>query len=169
MSHVQTDPDGTRRVVIWKSDSAENSHDERISMRMMTPAEIEDGQAKLAPLLGDAHDLLTKLRRDPHASPDALSRVEAHYRDLSSLYHRLDELRGVAAAHARVQRIAGLDGDEGGDTRTVLAKAAGDSYAEQGAAVEQVASRLEKSEGLSPTAAYSRALRECGVDTRAAA
>jgi hypothetical protein len=44
-----------------------------------------------------------------------------------------------------------------------LAKAAGDTYAQHGAAVDEVASYLEKSEGLSPTAAYRKALDAAGV------
>jgi hypothetical protein len=48
-------------------------------------------------------------------------------------------------------------------TRDGLAKAAGDTYAEHGAAVEARADALVKREGLSPSKAYARALAESGV------
>jgi hypothetical protein len=47
-------------------------------------------------------------------------------------------------------------------TRHGLAKAAGDTFAEHGASVDARASALERS-GLSPTAAYRKALSESGV------
>jgi hypothetical protein len=48
-------------------------------------------------------------------------------------------------------------------SRDGLAKAAGDSYAEHSGTVDRLASVLEKSEGLSPSRAYARALSESGV------
>lgn len=53
-------------------------------------------------------------------------------------------------------------------TRHGLAKAAGDSYAEHGASVEARAAVLEKSEHLSPTRAYAKAISEAGVLASAA-
>jgi hypothetical protein len=56
-----------------------------------------------------------------------------------------------------------------GTSEVALAKAAGDSsYAEHGADVEARAAVLEKSEGLSPTAAYRKALSAAGVYESAA-
>ena len=56
-----------------------------------------------------------------------------------------------------------------GPAPAALAKAAGDgSYAEHGADVEARAAVLEKSEGLSPTAAYRKALSAAGVYESAA-
>ena len=51
-----------------------------------------------------------------------------------------------------------------GTSESALAKAAGDTdYAEHGASVEARAALLEKSQSLSPTRAYAKALRESGV------
>lgn len=56
-----------------------------------------------------------------------------------------------------------------GTSESALAKAAGDTdYAEHGASVDARASALEKSEGLSPTAAYRKALSAAGVYESAA-
>ncbi len=54
-------------------------------------------------------------------------------------------------------------------TRHGLAKAEGDSYAEQGGAVERRAAQLEKSEGLTPTRAYAKALSQSGAYSGAGA
>jgi hypothetical protein len=211
-------PDEPRRVLLWKAEGSPD--DERINIltelekraidrdptepapadgTIMTVEEIEAVQQKLAPMMNDAHDTLTKLRRDPTASPEAEAQAEKRHSELHDLYNRLDGLRGVAKAHARVPfakledslivKAAEMRKADSSLSRLEAIKAAvranPDLYFQQSgtarpvasvgiakadaeadrrtdeSSVERRAKQLE-SQGLRPTAAYAKALREGG-------
>jgi len=63
---------------------------------LLTLQQIEDEQTRIAPTLSDLYESLTKLRRDPTASPQVKAKVEGAHRELRAHYDHLDGQRGLA-------------------------------------------------------------------------
>ena len=72
---------------------------------LLTVADIEGKQTTIAPLLGELHDDITKMRRAGTVAPHVLARHEDAHRNLADAYRGLDDQRSLAVARDR-ERLA---------------------------------------------------------------
>ena len=75
---------------------------------LLTLQEVEDRQQNMTPLLGDLHDDIARMRRDPETPPHVLERHERAHAALHREYRGLDEQRGLAE-HVRARRAESDD------------------------------------------------------------
>jgi hypothetical protein len=68
---------------------------------LLSLQQIEDEQTRIAPTLSDLYATMTKLRRDPTASPQVTAKVEGAHRELRAHYDHLDGQRGLAELRSR--------------------------------------------------------------------
>ena len=68
---------------------------------LLSLQQIEDEQTRIAPTLSDLYATMTKLRRDPTASPQVTAKVEGAHRELRAHYDHLDRRRGLAELRSR--------------------------------------------------------------------
>jgi len=112
-------PDQPRRFCLFKSEDAPNHErtDDMLtelekraigekgakpagSNGLLTVAQIEDKQSTIAPLLGELHDDIHRMRRAGTVAPEILARHEKAHANLAEAYQGLDAQRGLAERHA---------------------------------------------------------------------